>query len=76
MDRVPGYEPGGRGFDSSPARHIRISGHLICPDTLLNQGIPPLVKHLDIQLNKWVSNPKAGIFAGIAKKPEFPYPQL
>ena len=22
LDRVPGYEPGGRGFESSPARHI------------------------------------------------------
>ncbi len=21
LDRVPGYEPGGRGFDSLPARH-------------------------------------------------------
>ena len=33
LDRVPGYEPGGRGFDSCPARQ------LITPDFLKKSGV-------------------------------------
>ena len=29
LDRVPGFEPGGREFESLRARHLRLTGHVV-----------------------------------------------
>ncbi len=40
LDRVPGYEPGGRGFDSCPARQP------ITPDFLKKSGVSFFIKYV------------------------------